>query len=102
MAEIPARFLVHTVQVRPLLGHGSAGEVYGDAETVPCLIRERTETVLDNNGVQVSVKQTRLIAAHGAQLTEEAEVVGYGRITTTARHDDGGLGAWQHVSAELS
>jgi len=47
-------FLVHVVDVTPLVGSGGLGDVYGDAVLgVPCLVDETVRLVRNRDGAEV-------------------------------------------------
>lgn len=101
MADIPLVLLPHTVTVETLTGQGAYGPIYDDAADVRVKVDDRIRLVRNLEGEQVVSSATvyaRLSESH--RFTPGSRVVIRGELTdviTVARHDDGGLGAWQHV-----
>jgi hypothetical protein len=102
VAEIPTRFLVHRVDVEPLLGTGGYGDQYDTkVADVPCMRDDRTRLVRNSDGDEVTSQTTlymRLSQADrfpaGSRVTLPGRVAS---VITSARRDDAGLGAWQHL-----
>lgn len=107
MAEIPAVLLRHRVSVEPYLGSGAHGDAYGPAVRLRAQVEETRRKVRDKTGAEVVAEATlrgRLsTAAHyppGSRVTLPTGRVA--RVITTTRHDDAGLGGWQHTEVTLS
>lgn len=57
--RIPSRLLPHTVVVRPFLGAGPYGDVWGEAETVKrALVEDKTQVVRDAGAREVTSSTT--------------------------------------------
>lgn len=107
MAEIPARFLVHAVDVDPYDGSGAYGDEYlPKVNSVPCFRDDKRKLVRSANGDQV-VSETTLYMrlAHVASFPPDSRVYLPHRVATViscAERDDGNLGAWQHLEVTLT
>lgn len=107
MAEIPARYLVHEVQVKTFTGTGAYGAVHADPVTRACFVDEKRRLVRGSDGDEV-VSEATLFArrAHLADFREHSLVtLPTGRVATVitvADRNDGGMGAWQHVEVTLT
>lgn len=107
MAQIPGVFLRHVVTVEPYQGAGAHGDAYGPPVRVRAKVEEKRRKVRAKDGAETVSEATvygRLSMADryppGSRVTLPA-----GRITwviSTHRHDDGGLGGWQHVEVILA
>lgn len=99
--RIPARFLVHTVTVRPYTGRSSSGPVFGIPFTLQCMAQGARRLVRGGDGSQLLSTLT-LYAAPGLASTVPtgSEVDWQGDTTTVIAatdHDSGGLGAPDHT-----
>lgn len=99
--KLPARYLVHTVTVRPLLGRSSTGPVFGPAFSLPCMAQGGIRQVRGPDGQQ-TVSSLTLYAdlVRRADVPPGSEVDHNGDTTTVINaipHDDGGLGSPQHL-----
>lgn len=99
--RIPARFLVHTVTVRPYAGRSSTGPVFGAPFTLQCMAQGQRRLVRDGAGAE-KLSTLTLYAAPGQASTipPGSEVDWQGDTTTVigaTDHDSGGLGAPDHT-----
>ena len=105
MAELPASFYVHTALVQPFLGAGAYGDVLGPSEAVPAWIEDRRRYVKTADGVEVLSEATfRCSRVWADTITPGSIVELHGktfRVLAVANHDDGGLGAWQHLEVSV-
>ncbi|MEE2041279.1 hypothetical protein Q8791_29045 [Nocardiopsis sp. CT-R113] len=107
MAEIPAVLLRHRVDVEPYLGSGAHGDAYGPPVRVRAQVDEKRRLVRDKSGAEVVSEAT----LRGRLATESHYPPGSrvtlptGRVTwviSAHRHDDAGLGGWQHTEVVLA
>lgn len=112
MAEIPTRYLVHTVTVEPYTGSGAYGPQYGAPVVRACMVDEKRKLVRASNGSGqgdgdeiVSEATIYLRRAYLADFPPETRVtLPTGRVSTvitTADRSDGDLGTWQHLEVSL-
>lgn len=99
--RIPARFLVHTVTVRPYTGRSSSGPIYGTPFTLACMAQGGFRIIRKPDGTE-KLTATTLYAAPGqaGTIPTGSQVVWNGATTTVVRaidHDSGGLGAPDHT-----
>lgn len=97
--DIPAWLLVHEVTVRPFLGEGSNGPIVGDPVPLQCMAQGGVRLIRNTEGNTTTASLT-LYAAPGAQVPTGSTVEWNGGTWTVLQvlpHDDGGLGAPQHV-----
>lgn len=105
--RIPARYLVHTAQVRPYLGRSSTGPVYGDAFTLKCMAQGGVRMVRNASGAEVVSSLTLYAAPEDADRVPPGSEVTWDNPRTASRdtttvlqtiaHDSGGLGAPDHT-----
>lgn len=90
MRQVPGFLLQHQVAVEAYLGSGSKGDLYAAAETVRCLIDEKTQQVTSPGG-QVVTSGSSYITRPGHRPPPNSRVtLPDGRITkviTIARAD---------------
>lgn len=108
MADLPGWLLRHKITVEPLLGDGPYGEQYGPPVEVPCFLDRKRRLVRNANGDEV-VSETTVycpLDAEGSFPTDSrvtlpgpSGTVAY--VISTQPHDDGGLGAWQHLEVTM-
>ena len=109
MADIPADLLVHPVDVEVPTTGDFYGPGYEPAVTVSCFASEKRRMVRDQSGAEV-VAETTLTArladadrfAIGARVTRHGGAPRPQHVISVSRHDDGGMGAWQHVEVALA
>lgn len=99
--KAPGFLWVHTVTVRPYLGHSSTGPVYGPAFSLACMAEGKRRMVRGTDGNE-TLSSLTLYAEQGkaASVPAGSEVDWRGDTTTviaSIEHDDGGLGAPQHA-----
>lgn len=99
--KLPAKFMPHTVTVRPLLGESSVGEVYGDEFTLQCMAQGSRRLVRDAGGNERLSTLTLYCAPGSADKVPPGSEVDWQGDTTTVMastdHDSGGLGAPDHT-----
>jgi hypothetical protein len=99
--NIPTRYLVHSVVVRPFTGRSSTGPVFGTAFDLPCMAQGKRRMVKDNDGAeQLSTLTLYAPPGQAATVPPGSEVDWNGDTTTVldaTDHDDGGLGTPQHT-----
>ena len=105
MADLPLWLQPHKVTVKPFLGSGPYGDVYGDPVEVRCFRDERRQIVRNANGDEV-VSEVSIFTnlKHGETFKLDSRVEWDGRtdhVISVSRRDDGGLGAWQHLEVAL-
>ncbi|WDZ91146.1 hypothetical protein [Nocardiopsis sp. HUAS JQ3] len=106
MAHIPGWLLRHRVTAEPYLGSGAHGDAYGPPVRLRAQVEETRRKVRDKTGAEVVSEATlrgRLSTAAsyppGSRVTLPTGRVA--RVISTRRHDDAGLGGWQHVEVIL-
>ncbi|RLV56058.1 hypothetical protein D9V41_09220 [Aeromicrobium phragmitis] len=107
MAEIPLSYLYAKVEVEPYAGTGAYGDTYEASRTRPCAIEDRRQLVRDNDGREVISETTLTIRReHLADFPPGSRVhTHHGRVAyviVAAEHRDGGRGAWQHGTVNLT
>lgn len=107
MAEIPTDLLVHTIQVETYVGTGARGDKYAPVVNVDCFVEDARRLVRTTEGEEV-ISESTVYAAPASLATLAAKsrvTLPDGRkVTVIVRknHDDGGLGAPQHVEANTT
>lgn len=99
MAHIPDWLLVHTITVEPTDGESPYGPTYGEPITVACNWQGEVRLVRASDGTEVVSSGTAFIRLDGAPIPTGSRVTspdGTTYVIATLRHDDAGLGAWQH------
>lgn len=104
MAALPGILMPHRIVVEPFAGDSSEGPTYGPAKvSVQCRREGRIDVTADGQHTGSVKLYARLVASSllntGARVTLDDGTVGY--VTAVARHEDGGLGAWEHVEATV-
>ena len=104
MTVIPGWMLGHTVTVEPYAGSGAYGPLYGAAVAVSCFVDEKTRTVRDKTGREVTSSST-FYAGPGLVCPAESRVtLPSGRQTTVIAvlvRDGGGMPTPDHVEVQL-
>ncbi|MFI6485157.1 hypothetical protein ACIBH1_45115 [Nonomuraea sp. NPDC050663] len=96
---LPDWLLRHTAVIRPHLGAGAYGPVFGDASTEPCLADDERRMVRDEKGAEV-VSEITLYMRPGVVCPAGSEVTVNGRTTTVIAsyvRDGGGLPTPDHL-----
>ncbi len=105
MADLPDFLQPHTVTVTTRIGVNSAGPVMSAPVTVACNREDKVRLVRAQNGDQV-VSSTTIRTSDTRDLWKPGSTVtwtgGSGTVLSVARHDDGGLGGWQHTEIALT
>ena len=94
MRQVPGFLLQHTVFVEAYLGSGSKGDVYAAAQTVRCLIDEKTQQVTTPGGQEVTSGSSYISRPDHRPPPNSRVTLPDGRITkviTIARADGGNL-----------
>lgn len=94
MRQIPGFLLQHEVTVEPYLGSGSKGDLYGGAETVRCLIDEKTQQVTSPGGQVVTSGSSYITRPDHRPPPNSRVTLPDGRkstVITIARADGGAL-----------
>jgi hypothetical protein len=105
MGAIPTAYLRHTVTVRPYLGQGGAGPLYGPPVAWRCLVEAKRRKVRDSLGDEV-VSGTTVRGLLGPDWAPKSEVtlpdsrIGY--VIVSAPHDGGGLATPDHLELALT
>ncbi|WP_219470820.1 hypothetical protein [Nonomuraea rhizosphaerae] len=103
MTAIPDWMFRHTATVKPLVGEGAYGPVYGQPEEHPCLADDKRQLVRDATGLEV-VSDTTLYFKPGVVCPPGSQVTVNGRTTTAITslvRDGGGLPTPDHVEVAL-
>lgn len=108
MAEIPGFLLRHKITVEPLLGDGPYGEQYGPPVEVPCWLDSKRRLVRNADGDEVVSETTaycrmdrELLFPTDSRVTLPGPAETKVYVISTQRHDDAGLGAWQHLEVTM-
>ena len=106
MAEIPTRYLVHTVTVSPLLGTTAYGPQHGTPVDRKAMVDEKRTLVRDQDGQEVVSEATIYLRRQflGDFPPNSRVTLPSGRtstVITCADRSDGGLGSWQHLEVKL-
>ncbi|MGW5409027.1 hypothetical protein [Streptomyces spiralis] len=90
--QVPGFLLQHEVAVEPYLGSSSKGAAYGPAETVRCLIDERTQQVTAPGGQEVTSGSSYITGPDHQPPPNSRVTLPGGRVTTviTVARADGG------------
>lgn len=105
MGALPANLLGHTVTVRPHLGQGGAGPIYGPAVSYRCLVESKRRKVRDSLGEEV-VSEATVRGQLGPDWGPKSEVtlpdgrIGY--VITASPHHGGGLPTPDHLELALT
>jgi len=96
----------HTVTVQTKQSGGAYGDTYAAPVQVRCWLEDSYRLVRDASGAQVaSSAQLFTARANLSKFTIGTKVTTpYGRATLVLgnqMHDDGGIGAWQHLAVTL-
>lgn len=106
MAELPIWLQPHQATVQPRLGATGTGPVYGTPFTFSCNRDSKTKLVLDEKGEERTSTTTLYTTAKASRFTLGALVTwtngGSGKVLAVHQHDDGGLGAWEHLEVNLT
>lgn len=101
---IPQALLVHTATVKPYLGSGAYGDLYGDPFDVPCYYEGRRQLVRGSDGAE-AVSEGTMFIDPGPDIPAGSEVTVVGRTThviTVSVLDDGGLTGLAHLEVALA
>lgn len=92
--QVPAKVLQHRVTVEAYLGSSSTGDLYAAAETVSCLIDEKTQQVTSPGGQIVASGSSYITVPAHRPPPNSRVTLPDGRVTTVitiARADGGTL-----------
>lgn len=99
--DIPAWLLVHEVTVKPLLGEGSNGKIYGAPFPLQCMAQGNVRRIRNTEGDTVVSTLTLFAAPGQADAIPTGSLVtwrgGDREVLVSVDHDDGDLGAPQHT-----
>ncbi|MET9510759.1 hypothetical protein ABZX62_20255 [Streptomyces flavidovirens] len=102
---MPAFLLRHEVTVEEYLGSSAYGPRYATPVTVRCLLEQKTRTVRDQGGEEVTSTSTFRAPLDTASVAPESRVTLPDGDTTTViaalRHDGGGLPVPDHLEVQL-
>ncbi|GAA3144941.1 hypothetical protein Ppa06_58230 [Planomonospora parontospora subsp. parontospora] len=99
MTLLPQWLMRHTATIRPFLGDGAYGPVFGEEVTERCLADDERRLVRDADGTEV-VSDLTLYMRPGVVCPPGSEVTVNGRTTTVIvshARDGGGLPTPDHV-----
>jgi len=108
MAELPLLFQPHRVTVRTHQGNSGYGDTYSDPSAeIPCMRDEKRRLVRNAGGEETVAEVTLLLAREHRDLfllDSEVDLLDGRRcfVVATAVHDDGGMGAWQHLEVNCA
>ena len=108
LVQVPAVLLPHTITVRPLVGTGPYGEVFGDPVIVRrTFVEDRRQLVRSSTGEEVVSETTVRARPHvhipvGSLVTVWASTPAErtARALSTARYDH--PSSWSHVEVALT
>lgn len=102
--QLPGFLQPHTVAVEPPAGDSSEGPTYGPPVVVRCRVEGRIDVTGD--GQHVGSVKVYTILRHRDKLLPGARVTlpqgGAGIVSAAAAHEDGGLGAWEHLEVTIT
>jgi hypothetical protein len=107
MAEIPARYLVHTVAVQPYTGDTAYGPTHATTRDHRAFVDEERKLVRSSYGSEVvseAALYLRRAAAPDFPLNTLVTLPS-GRVATVlavSDRSDGGQGSWQHLQVDLT
>lgn len=107
MADVPGFLLPHRVDVEPYEGTAAYGDLYGaKVPGVRCKIEDKRRQVRAANGEEV-ISETTVYARLSAQDTfkvgSKVQLPTRVAIVIVCEvFDDGNLGGWQHIAANLT
>lgn len=101
MAHLPLWLQPHTVTVEPYQGTSGAGHKYGSAVQVRCMFDGKTKLTIGADGAQSLSAGSLFTNLANESLVPVGSRVAGRTVQQVARHDDGGLGAWQHLEITL-
>jgi hypothetical protein len=102
--DIPQEILVHTVTVETYAGTGAYGDTYAPPVEVQCFVEDSRRLVRNADGDQVISEATIYAAPADAEKLVEKTLVTLpsgrsSKVIVRKIHDDGDMGAPQHVEA---
>lgn len=99
--KLPARFMPHTVTVKPFTGRSSTGPVYGVPFSLACMAQGGVRMVRGPDGQERTSQLTLYAGLEAFDLVPAGSVVTHNGDDTTVivciPHDDGGMGTPQHA-----
>ncbi|MFI1942058.1 hypothetical protein ACH44C_33610 [Streptomyces purpureus] len=104
MSGLPGFLLRHTITIEPYLGDSAYGPAYGPAVTVRCFLDEKTRTVRDRTGQEVTSASTAYAPLDTDCPAESRVTLPTGRQTAVIaalRRDGGGLPTPDHLEIQL-
>ncbi|SDL17994.1 hypothetical protein SAMN04488074_109209 [Lentzea albidocapillata subsp. violacea] len=106
--QIPAVLLPHTVTVRPYLGTGAYGDVWGDPVVVREVFVEDRRRLVRNQSGEELVSESTVRTRPGVRIPVSSKVTVWqgtplertGRVITTSVFEH--LSTWSHIEIALS
>lgn len=102
--QLPPWLRPHTVTIEPVTGRSPYGNTYGAGVPVRCNWQGGVRLVRATDGTEVTASGTAYAALNPpglpADLADARVTTPDGKVTyviAVIRHDDGGLGGWQHT-----
>lgn len=97
--DIPAWLLVHTISVEAVEGESPYGPTFAAPVDVACNWQGDVRLVRAADGTEVVSNGTAFVALDGPPIPPGSRITspdGTTYVIATLRHDDAGLGGWQH------
>jgi hypothetical protein len=107
LVQVPTALLPHIITVRPFLGSGPYGDVFGDPVTYRAFAEDRRRLVRSASGEEVTSETTihtgpDAVVPVGSQVTVWADTPHErtARVITTSRYEH--PGSWSHLEIALT
>jgi hypothetical protein len=105
--QLLAALLPHTITVRPFLGSGPYGDVYGDPIVHQAFVEDRRSLVVSASGEEVT-SETTVYTGPDAGVPVSSQVIVWSgtpyertaRVITTSRYEH--PGSWSHLEIALT
>lgn len=102
MAILPLWLQRHTVTVETYTGTAGAGPTYAAGVSMRCMLDAKTKLFIAPDGTQALSAGTLYTSLANETLLPLKSRVGGRTVAQVNRHDDGGIGAWQHLEVVLA
>lgn len=102
MAHLPPWLQPHTVSVETYLGTSGTGHLYAAAVSMRCMLDGKTKLYTAADGSQALSAGSLYTTLANEALVPLKSRVGGRTVAQVNRHDDGGIGAWQHLEVVLA
>lgn len=102
MAHLPTWMQPHTVAVETYLGTTGTGHTWAAAVQVRCMLDGKTKLYTAPDGTQALSAGTLYTSLANETLLPLKSRVGGRTVAQVNRHDDDGIGAWQHLEVVLA